>query len=209
MNNILVKENNDKIAKFMGLTPDSLGFYSAADIRKLGIPFPQYMGNGTNDLQFHKSYDWLMPVLEKIERDLNYFLLAFPFSDDNGKYVMNLFYATFRYDTTDFREEAYVDVVNCETRKEAIFRAIGEFLDKYYSQEEKNRRIEEKRAIIKSQISIALSEVWRSLGTRKANNHDEVVGYIYENVFKLDENKEITQEDVRLGLVQWIETSKY
>lgn len=208
MNNILVKENNDKIAKFMGLTPDSLGFYLGTDIRKLGIPFPQYMGNGTTDLQFHTSYDWLMPVLEKIECDLNYFLLAFPFCDDSRN-VIDLFYATFRYDTTDYNEEPYVDVVNCDTRKEAIFRAIGEFLDKYYSQEEKNRRIEEKRAIIKSQISIALSEVWRSLGTRKANNHDEVVGYIYENVFKLDENKEITQEDVRLGLVQWIETSKY
>lgn len=207
MNNILVKENNDKIAKFMGLTPDSLGFYLGADIRKLGIPFPQHMGNGTTDLQFHTSYDWLMPVLEKIERDLNYFLLAFPVYDDSRN-VKDLFYATFRYDTTGYGKEPYVDVVNCDTRKEAIFRAIGELLDKYYSQAEKNARIAQKQAEMKFEIQNTLFSIWSIIHCDTPSNHDDIVNFIYDDIIGLDSNLEVNSETVATGFRRWIEAQQ-
>lgn len=54
-------EDNKLIAEFMGLCPLSRsGFIS--DKKQ------EYYGS-LSDLQYHTSWDWLMPVVEKIEED--------------------------------------------------------------------------------------------------------------------------------------------
>ena len=60
-------EGNKLIAEFMGVKPVD-GFYNGWELHKAGLPFSYgAMGNGTSDPKFHASWDWLMPVVEKIE----------------------------------------------------------------------------------------------------------------------------------------------
>ncbi len=51
------QENNKMIAEFMGLAPNECGVYQT----KRG---PYHLEN----LSYHISWDWLMPVVEKIEQ---------------------------------------------------------------------------------------------------------------------------------------------
>ncbi len=58
---------NKMIAEFMGVMPIK-GWCDGYALNKAGLPFNYgAMGNGTSDLKFHSSWDWLMPVVEKIE----------------------------------------------------------------------------------------------------------------------------------------------
>jgi len=72
----MTTENNKLLAEFMGVKPEITGYYSGRkenwydgyQLHKAGLPFNYgAMGNGTNDLKFHNCWDWLMPVVDKIE----------------------------------------------------------------------------------------------------------------------------------------------
>jgi len=56
---------NDKmlLADFLGFEPTELGWYDANEVLKL----PNSDGNTFDNLLFAESWDWLMPVVEKIE----------------------------------------------------------------------------------------------------------------------------------------------
>lgn len=63
---------SELIAKFMGVNPmKAFGYenwYDGYQLQKAGLPFAYgAMGNGTSELKFHTSWDWLMPVVEKVE----------------------------------------------------------------------------------------------------------------------------------------------
>ena len=59
-------EGNKLIAEFMGVV-SSENWYDGYELHKAGIPFNYgAMGNGTSELKFHSSWDWLMPVVERI-----------------------------------------------------------------------------------------------------------------------------------------------
>jgi hypothetical protein len=66
------QESNILIAEFMGLKKSNRLYeksftYVGDDIIKAGLPFKNgIMGNCMDDLPFHNSWDWLMPVAEKI-----------------------------------------------------------------------------------------------------------------------------------------------
>ncbi len=60
-------EGNQLIAEFMGLQSKD-GWFRASDLSKV-FPFtPGIDGNGAHHLKCHSSWDWLMPVIEKIEK---------------------------------------------------------------------------------------------------------------------------------------------
>jgi len=67
------QKNNELIASFMGLQESerlckNSPTYVGDDIVKAGLPFiGGIMGNCMNDLPFNSSWDWLMPVVERIE----------------------------------------------------------------------------------------------------------------------------------------------
>tara|TARA_R110002020_G_scaffold188551_1_gene387276 strand:- start:1400 stop:1747 length:348 start_codon:yes stop_codon:yes gene_type:complete len=65
------QENNKLIAEFMGFQKTNIGWYDFQD------SLPEYAhilngGNTFDTLQFEVSWDWLMPVIEKIESDERY-----------------------------------------------------------------------------------------------------------------------------------------
>lgn len=67
-----IVESNKLIAKFMGVRPEKTKFtenwYDGQELKDAGLPFsPGIHGNGTDTLKFYSSWDWLMPVVEKIE----------------------------------------------------------------------------------------------------------------------------------------------
>ncbi len=58
---------NKLIAEFMGVKPVD-NWFDGFELYKAGLPFAYgTMGNGTDELKFKSSWDWLMPVIEKID----------------------------------------------------------------------------------------------------------------------------------------------
>ena len=51
-------ENNKIIAEFMGIIPNEAGVYHVS----------KHKGYSLENLLYHTSWDWLMPVVEKIEQ---------------------------------------------------------------------------------------------------------------------------------------------
>ena len=67
LKNRFMKENNKLIAEFIGVKPKDKDWYDGYELHKAGLPFAYgAMGNGTNDLKFHESWDWLMIVANEI-----------------------------------------------------------------------------------------------------------------------------------------------
>lgn len=104
------QENNKMIAEFMGLSPNECGVYQT----KKG---PYHLEN----LSYHISWDWLMPVVEKIES----------FEDDNRccKYNVKI-------------EQCWVEIIDNQTSDEivsvdgddkilATYKAVVEFINQY------------------------------------------------------------------------------
>lgn len=58
-----IEEKNRMIAEFIGMQKTELGWYDNNEVLKL----PNTSDNTFDDLLFHASWDWLMPVVEKIE----------------------------------------------------------------------------------------------------------------------------------------------
>ena len=54
-------KENKLIAEFMGMQHTDIGWYDNDEVLQL-------QDNTFDDLEFHKSWDWLMPVVEKIEQ---------------------------------------------------------------------------------------------------------------------------------------------
>lgn len=60
-------EGNKLIAEFMGVTQKENNWYDGFELHQAGLPFRcGAEGNGTHELKFDTSWDWLMSVVEKI-----------------------------------------------------------------------------------------------------------------------------------------------
>ena len=55
------QENNKMIAEFIGMQSTDIGWYDNEETLQL-------QNNTFDELQFHKSWNWLMPVVDKIEQ---------------------------------------------------------------------------------------------------------------------------------------------
>lgn len=64
-------EDNKLIAEFMGLTPNMESIFDPGIKQWLDADGEYYTDN---ELKYHSSWDWLMPVVEKIE-SLDYFCM--------------------------------------------------------------------------------------------------------------------------------------
>lgn len=57
------EQKNRMIAEFMGMQLTNIGWFDNEEVLKLS----HTMDNTFDELLFHTSWDWLMPVVEKIE----------------------------------------------------------------------------------------------------------------------------------------------
>lgn len=113
-------EDIKTIAMFMGVIPEKATFgndwYDGEALHKAGLPFARgAMGNGTDTPPFDKSWEWRMPVVEKIE-SLGY----------NVVIANNLC----SVDSNDGRPFKYIEKV-MDTKSEAVNTAIVEFIKWY------------------------------------------------------------------------------
>ena len=60
-------KDNKLIAEFMGFTKDSKDLYLIDDYSLRGED--EYQATYVSEMKFHTSWDWMMPVVEKIEME--------------------------------------------------------------------------------------------------------------------------------------------
>ena len=100
------QENNKIIAEFMGITPNEAGVYHVS----------KHKGYSLENLLYHTSWDWLMPVVEKIESIL-------PCDS-----IITIEYKDCRIPVN---ESGFDIVTNEETKIEAVYKAVVEFINQY------------------------------------------------------------------------------
>jgi len=104
-------KGNKLIAEFMGMQHTDIGWYDNEEALKL-------KDNTFDKLNYHESWDWLMPVVEKIE-------------EQHGcDFTASRRRATRTYDA-NFMDEVnnyVVYVEDCKDRQEATYKAVVEFI---------------------------------------------------------------------------------
>jgi hypothetical protein len=105
------KTDNELIARFMGGVSQKATSYSIHDYPN---ELPSHI---LKDLKYHKSWDWLMPVVEKIET-LKFSVMVI------GKYT--------RIQCPHPYKEFATDI--CENKIQSVYKAVVEFI-KWYNQQ--------------------------------------------------------------------------
>ena len=119
-----MEENNKMIAEFMGY--EDWSEYSSVRLKRTdGIDAYKHICK-YKDLHYHKTWEWLMPVVEKIE-DIRF--------DNEDK---DSFVSYHRYDVdnrgigctiTDVQEGKVVGCGDYATKRESTYKAVIEFIN--------------------------------------------------------------------------------
>ena len=101
------QDNNKLIAEFMGITPNEAGVYHVS----------KHKGYDLENLNYHTSWDWLMPVVGKIK---------------------DTSYRFYRKEIDDID-----NVLTCDLRIEKLYQAVVEYI-KYHNKviESDKKRLE-------------------------------------------------------------------
>jgi len=80
-----IEENNRMIAEFMGMQLTSIGWFD----NESNLCLPNTMDNTFDELLFHTSWDWLMPVIKTIREQICVDMCFDDFDDwrDNFKQI--------------------------------------------------------------------------------------------------------------------------
>jgi hypothetical protein len=112
------EENNQLIAEFMEMQKTDIGWYDAEELMDLWYT----MDNTFDELLFNKSWDWLMPVVEKIESD--------------ERFDVNVLqYGTIISSNT--KERGHIEIVNnvanisFDSKIDHTYQAVVEFIKQY------------------------------------------------------------------------------
>ncbi len=101
------QENNKLIAKFMGYEVKHNKCYS-----------PKYNDGTIAPMQFHKSWDWLMPVVEKIESLV----------DEKGCAIYNVVIEQCFVEIIENHTSDEIVNLDRDNKKDAIYDAVVEFI---------------------------------------------------------------------------------
>ena len=122
------QENNKLIAEFMGMQHTNIGWYDNEESLML-------MDNTFDDLEFHTSWDWLMPVVDKIE-DIdeeiklfggNIIKVSHTFQIENKS--VTVWKHSDRFDSKRIIE------INGDSKRSSTYKAVVEFINQYNKNE--------------------------------------------------------------------------
>ena len=130
------QENNQLIAEFMGYEiiyrPNSNGFIEISDTELCDV----------DDLEYHKSWDWLMPVVDKIEREHKAnFIIKCTWNEFTEysihQVIVNIEQGEMSKDKSCIYDPKKIydyvgDAVKC--KREATYKAVVEFIKQYNNQ---------------------------------------------------------------------------
>ena len=118
------EESNKLIAEFMGFTYEkNLGYYDNEMLMGQHV-YDQQQGNCFDDLLFNTSWDWLMPVVEKIGHELTSIDISFLRMKDET------------YTTMTKIEELNLCITN-ENPIDAVYTTVLNFI-KWYNENKEN-----------------------------------------------------------------------
>lgn len=126
---ITIEEGNKLIAEFMGA---KLNCESGLEVNFHMNEFGYKIGNGDetfNSLKFHKSWDWLIPVVEKIENtELS--------NIKNNTALVNicLVGCSIKFNN----KERLPILTNADNKLKAVYKAVVAFINWYNEQTNKN-----------------------------------------------------------------------
>ena len=113
-------KDNKLIAEFMGEKfTDTSGVVQGLNYKLI----EKKHGKGNNGFRFHSSWDWLMPVVEKIE-SLGYELMI---AESRCKINHN----------TDYSIEEVINIDIIGSKREATYQAVVEFIKIYNNESNK------------------------------------------------------------------------
>jgi hypothetical protein len=121
------KTDNEIIAEFMGGHPENNAHWP-------GYYFFEQINNSnwwhTPDLAYDTSWDWLMPVVEKIENGLSW---KYQVLTENELYLPHI---TTEYRTLirDAGDATRFEMSACHTRIESVYKAVVAFINWYNQQ---------------------------------------------------------------------------
>jgi hypothetical protein len=113
-------ENNKLIAEFMGVKPLVLG--GSIEYEMYGVldcieDFPNEKHFFVDDeMSFHTSWDWLMPVVDRIESLRN---------EDGNAYRFTIDMCNAKIDETN------IDIIGGSYKLDSTYKAVVEFINKY------------------------------------------------------------------------------
>lgn len=114
-----ITEGNKLIAEFMGFTKPTNG---RLEIIKVPIELElkyRAIHIAIKDLKYHSSWDWLMPVVEKIESELY----------NDLKFCVNMAFKECVIAEVD--DDFYVFYQESESKIKAVWKAVVQFIDWY------------------------------------------------------------------------------
>lgn len=152
-------ENNKKFAKFMGYvyvpySKDNVlkpGYWTKARVEENKvypgkIEYVGYLCRKHEELAFHLDWEWLMEVVEKIERlDCREFSYSWINMDNEIEY--NFYFPCVHIEKDDCQiyfdltldPPLYIADEQEESKKEAVYKAALKFIDWYYENENNNK----------------------------------------------------------------------
>ena len=108
-------ENNKLIAEFMGYTPNEYGVYQT--------PHGKYH---LDHFSFHSSWDWLMPVVEKIEFEHDCLVII------NSPLQVIITNKDIGQRETPLLDEVFeIEVSDRGTKRDCLYKAVVEFINEY------------------------------------------------------------------------------
>ena len=122
-------ENNKLIAEFMGLVTQDEKFTSGRSIECTKGTFTDYEAIGKGWLHYHTSWDWLMPVVEKIESNKDVDMVELQYNSDSGYEVII---------TIDSEDEFARNHCTESDRIKATYKAEIEFINWYNENKSNN-----------------------------------------------------------------------
>ena len=124
-----VNKNNRLIAEFIGMQETKIGWYDAEE----NLPLGYTTDNTFDELLFNKSWDWLMPVVDKIED-----MQDGDIGDAIRSHLYNVEITQIFCEITECHTSKQIAFIDEENKITSTYKAVVEFI-KWYNKKGGNK----------------------------------------------------------------------